>query len=242
MILTIQVLIADELAVIRKLVMQGLERNFEDIIIDEAKDGIEAQQMITRKQYNLVLCDWEIPVMNGEELLKWIRSHQDFNQIPFIMLTTKNEKEYVARTIKTGATACLIKPFTMAGLIQTISGNVDVFNRRHTERYEVEVPVTLRFDSGSMTGKLIDISLGGFLGFFRRNDKLPNIFDKAYVDLKFGQNMSFNDIEGFIIRIQAAEAHIDSEDVKYAVKFINIKPETENRLAQYLRKAYPHQW
>lgn len=238
----IQVLIADDLAIIRKLVVQGLEKNYEDITVDEAKDGKEARELIKKNRYDLVLCDKEMPVMSGDELLTWIRGHQDLNQTPFIMLTTRNEKESAMSTSNTGVSAYLVKPFTIAGLLLTISNTVNMFNRRYSERYEVEAPVTLRFDAGSITGKLIDISLGGFLGFFRRGDKLPHIFDKTLIDLRLEQDVSFTDLEGFVIRIQAAEAHIDSEEVKYAVKFINVNTETEKRLSQYLRKAYPYQW
>jgi len=181
--------------------------------------------------------------MSGEELLKWIRSHPDLNDTPFIIiLTSKNEKEYVMRAVKTGVNSCLIKPFTIADLLQKISSTVDTFNRRQSERYEIEGPITIRFGSHGMTGNLIDISLGGLLSFFKRNDTLPVILEKVTVDLELMQDMTFTNIEGFIIRIQAAEARIDSRYVKYAIKFMNVNAETESRLSQYLKKMYPHQW
>ena len=83
---------------------------------------------------------------------------------------------------------------------------------------------------------------GGLLGFFKRGDTLPVILDKISVDLELAQDMTFTDMEGFIIRIQAAEAHIDSKYIKYAIKFMNVNAETESRLSQYLKKLYPHQW
>jgi len=197
---------------------------------------------MTKNRYDLVICDWGMPVMTGEELLKWIRNHPDLNHTPFIMLTSRSEKEYVMRAISAGVNSYLIKPFTIADLIQKISTTVDTFNRRQAERYEIEGPITVRFGSHSMTGNLIDISLGGLLGFFKRGDKLPVILDKISVDLELAQDMTFTDMEGFIIRVQAAEAHIDSKYIKYAIKFMNVNAETESRLSQYLKKLYPHQW
>jgi YesN/AraC family two-component response regulator len=158
------------------------------------------------------------------------------------MLTSRSEKEYAMRAISAGVNSYLIKPFTIAGLLQKISTTVDKFNRRESERYEIEGHLKVRFGPHSITGKLIDISLGGFLSFFKRENTLPAILDKLYFDLELGQDMTFTDVEGFIIRIQAAEAHIESEYIKYAIKFMNVNAETESRLTQYLKKIYPHQW
>jgi CheY-like chemotaxis protein len=238
----VQALIVDDFSIIRKLVAQGLERNYDDIIVEEAKNGKEAQEMMTKNKYDLVICDWGMPVMTGEELLKWIRNHPGLNQTPFIMLTSKSEKEYVMRAVNAGVNSYLIKPFTIADLLQKISTTVDIFNRRQPERYEIEGPVTIRFDAHRITGNLIDISLGGLLSFFKRGDMLPAILDKVSVNLELAQNMAFSDMEGFIIRVQPAEARIDSKYIKYAIKFMNVNAETEARLSQYLKKVYPHQW
>jgi CheY-like chemotaxis protein len=237
-----QALVIDDLAIIRKLVVQGLERNYESIIVEEAKNGKEAQEMMTKSRYDFLICDWEMPVMTGEELLKWIRNHPDFNETPFIMLTSRNEKEYVTRAINAGVNSYLVKPFSIADLIQKISTTLDTFNRRQAERYEIEGSITIQFGSHGIRGNLIDISLGGVLSFFKRGDVLPAILDKVSVDLELGQDMTFTDMEGFVIRIQAAEAHIDSKYIKYAIKFANVNTETEGRLSQYLKRVYPHQW
>ena len=238
----VQALIADDLDIIRKLVMQGLERNYDNIVVEEAKNGKEAQNMMTRNRYDLVICDWGMPVMTGEELLKWIRNHPDLNHTPFIMLTSRSEKEYVMRAINAGVNSYLVKPFTIADLIQKISATIDTFNRRQAERYEVEGHIAIKFGSHSFTGSLIDIGLGGVLNFFKRSDMLPAILDKVSIDLELGPDATFTSMEGFIIRIQAAEARIDSKYLKYAIKFMNVNTETESKLAQYLKKVYPHQW
>ena len=235
-------LIADDFATIRNIVVQGLKRNYEDITVEEAKNGKEAQKMMIKNRYDLVICDWELPVMNGEELLKWIRNHRDIDETPFIMLTSRSEKEYVMKAVSTGVDSYLIKPFTIAGLIQKVLATVDNFNRRKSERYEIEGPITVRFGSHSMTGKLIDIGLGGLLSVFKRDNAQPAILDTVSFDLELGQDMIFADMEGFIIRIQAAEARLDSEYIKYAIKFMNVNAETESRLLKYLKKIYPHQW
>jgi hypothetical protein len=54
--------------------------------------------------------------------------------------------------------------------------------------------------------------------------------------------MTLADMEGFVIRIQVDEGCIDSEYIKYAIKFMNVNAQTESRLLQYLKQIYPHEW
>lgn len=238
----VQALIADDLATIRRLVVHGLERNFTDIIVEEAKNGKEAQEKIAKNRYDFVICDWELPVTNGEELLKWIQSQPDFDRTPFIMLVSRDGKECIMSAMNAGASSYLVKPFTTANLIQNISTVVGKLKRRESEYPETEGPVTMRFGSHSMTGELIDVGLGGLLSYFKKDDALPAILDKVTLTFDLGYDIVFADIEGFILRIQAAEARIDSEYIKYAIKFVNVDTKTEERLLEYLRKTYPRQW
>lgn len=238
----VRVLIADDHEIIRDFTTQGLERKFENIIVDEAKNGKEAQKMMTKKRYDLIICDWELPLINGEELLKWMRNHQNLDETSFIMLTSRSEKEYIVRAFRAGIDSYLIKPFTIKGLTEKVLATVENLNRRKSERYEIEGPITIRFGSRSMTGKLVDIGLGGFLGSFKRDDIHPGILDKVSFDLELSKDMIFPNMEGFVIRIQAAEGRLDSEYIKYAIKFMNINTEIESRLLQYLKKVYPHEW
>ncbi len=238
----IRVLIADDHEIIRDFATQSLESKFENIVVDEATDGKEAQKMMTKKRYDLVICDWELPVISGEELLKWMRNHRNLDETSFIMLTSRNEKEHIVRAFKVGIDAFLVKPFTIKGLIQKVMATVDNLNRRKSERYEIEGPITIRFGSYSITGNLVDIGLGGFLSSFRSDDIKPSILDTVSFDLELTKDMAFPDMEGFVIRIQAAEGRLDSEYIKYAIKFMNMNVEMESRLLQFLKKIYPHEW
>jgi len=238
----VKVLIADDHEIIRDFVTQGLEKNFENIIVDEAINGKEAQKLLLKKRYDLIICDWELPVINGEELLKWMRNHQDLDETSFIMLSSRGDKEYIVRAFRAGIDSYLIKPFTIKGLIQKVLATVDNLNRRKSERYDIEGPITIRFGSHSLTGKLVDVGLGGFLSSFKRDEIQPAILDTVSFDLELSKDMTFPDMEGFVIRIQAAESRLDSEYIKYAIKFMNMNVEIESKLLRYLKKIYPHEW
>lgn len=116
----LRILLADDALTMRKFVRYGLEENFQDIEIDEVNNGREAQAKLETKNYDLILCDWEMPVISGEELLQWVRSQSASKFVPFIMLTALADKEHVMSAIKSGVTAYVVKPVLIDDLVHKI--------------------------------------------------------------------------------------------------------------------------
>ena len=79
-----------------------------------ARHGEEAWSLIQAHNYDLVLCDWNMPRMSGHELLKRVRTDARFASLPFIMITGENSTEQVKSAIADGVTDFIIKPFTTA--------------------------------------------------------------------------------------------------------------------------------
>ena len=52
-----------------------------------------------RQNYDLILCDWEMPGMKGDELFKQLRENPDWKDIPFIMVTAMTDKEHVLKAV-----------------------------------------------------------------------------------------------------------------------------------------------
>lgn len=111
-----RVLIVDDMASIRDLVRNQLKTmNFNEIM--EAEDGIQAWTII-ENQYaqanpiELVISDWNMPNMKGLELLKKVRSNQQFVQLPFILLTSEAEREQVTEAVMAGVSQYIVKPFS----------------------------------------------------------------------------------------------------------------------------------
>lgn len=108
----VSVLVVDDATFIRDLVKKSLRDHFPGIQIEEAVNGRKAQQMLTRKPVDLILCDWEMPEMSGLELLSWCRE-QDAHQItPFIMVTSRGDKDNVVQAIQAGVSDFIGKPFS----------------------------------------------------------------------------------------------------------------------------------
>lgn len=113
----VSVLIVDDAAFIRDLVKKGLRVHFPGIRIEEAVNGRKAQQYLSRNEIDLILCDWEMPEMSGLELLAWCRSDDAHQTTPFIMVTSRGDKENVVQAVKAGVTDYIGKPFTSEQLL-----------------------------------------------------------------------------------------------------------------------------
>ena len=103
-----RVLVADDSSTMRKIILRSLQAvGVKDVA--EAADGVEALALFAPGKFDLVLTDWNMPAMNGLELLKAIRA-QD-TQVPVIMVTTEAEKSRILEAIQAGVTDYLVKPF-----------------------------------------------------------------------------------------------------------------------------------
>ncbi|HEX8948858.1 MAG TPA: chemotaxis response regulator CheY [Dissulfurispiraceae bacterium] len=107
----IKVLVVDDFPTMRRIVKNLLKQlGFEHI--DEAEDGVQALGKLKGGNYGLVVSDWNMPNMEGIELLKKVRTESGINEIPFLMVTAEAEKEKVIEAIKAGVDNYIVKPFT----------------------------------------------------------------------------------------------------------------------------------
>jgi len=123
-----KVLVVDNSAPMRRVIKGVLRQiGFKNII--EADDGSMALQELRKEKAGLIVSDWNMPKMNGLELLKAVRSDEDLKDIPFIMITAEVEKDNVLEAIKAGVSGYITKPFTL----ETVSKKVKkVFKSKGT--------------------------------------------------------------------------------------------------------------
>jgi len=110
-----KILIVDDSATIRKMVRASL-RPLEDAEFVEAGNGLEAIEQIALGPVALIILDLNMPDMHGLEVLRFVRAHATYREIPVIVLTTRGDEESRVAAIAAGATAYLTKPFAPAGL------------------------------------------------------------------------------------------------------------------------------
>lgn len=116
----LRVLVIDDATFIRDMIKKSLRDSLPSAEIFEANDGKKGLQQLKNGTYDLILCDWEMPEMNGDELLKWIRDSDKHKATPFIMVTSRGEKEHLVTAITSGASDYLVKPFNNEILQQKI--------------------------------------------------------------------------------------------------------------------------
>ncbi|HEY1028098.1 MAG TPA: response regulator [Pseudomonas sp.] len=116
----VSVLVVDDATFIRDLVKKGLRDHFPGVQIEEAINGRKAQQMLSRQAVDLILCDWEMPEMSGLELLTWCREQDSLKTTPFIMVTSRGDKENVVQAIQAGVSDYIGKPFSNEQLVTKV--------------------------------------------------------------------------------------------------------------------------
>jgi two-component system chemotaxis response regulator CheY len=102
-------LIVDDSKVIRKVARHMLETL--DYSVDEAEDGRQALSRIEAHMPDVVLLDWNMPVMGGMEFLKNLRAADHKNQPKVVFCTTENDSAHIRAAIEAGADEYVMKPF-----------------------------------------------------------------------------------------------------------------------------------
>ena len=116
----VSVLVVDDASFIRDLVKKCLRNYFPGVRIEDAVNGKKAQALLAREAFDLVLCDWEMPEMSGLELLTWCRQQENLKGMPFVMVTSRGDKENVVQAIQAGVSGYVSKPFTNEQLLTKV--------------------------------------------------------------------------------------------------------------------------
>jgi two-component system, chemotaxis family, chemotaxis protein CheY len=104
-----KVLLVDDSGVMRTIIARGLRSLFIDDVV-EAADGVEALAKFGDGEgFGLVVTDWNMPNMNGLELVRSIRGAG--HELPIMMVTTETDKSKVLKAIQAGVNDYLVKPF-----------------------------------------------------------------------------------------------------------------------------------
>ena len=112
-----KILVADDLGVIRSIIRKAVKEHGVDVI-DEAKDGAEAWQMIQDNTYHLIIIDWVMPKMDGLEVVT--KARKLGIKCPIIMQTTNNTRNNVMEAIQAGVNDYILKPFCTADVHEKV--------------------------------------------------------------------------------------------------------------------------
>jgi len=106
-------LVVDDFLTMRRVVCSLLhEMGFDDVA--EAADGAVALEHLGIEMVDVVICDIDMPIMSGFELLAAIKKDPQRQHLPVLMMAAEPRKDEILRAIQAGAAGCLVKPFTRA--------------------------------------------------------------------------------------------------------------------------------
>ena len=122
-------LIADDQADARTIVQSVLMKlGFYNI--HQASNGFDALEVARTKKLDFVICDWNMPGITGLEVLKTFRELPEYQETPFVMLTSEAYRENVMRAVKAGVTDYISKPFSAKFLSEKI---LEIFENSYGE-------------------------------------------------------------------------------------------------------------
>jgi two-component system chemotaxis response regulator CheY len=112
-----KVLVVDDFSTMRRIV-KNLLRDLGFTNIQEADDGSTALPMLQNGDFDFVVTDWNMPGMQGIDLLKAIRADSSLAHIPVLLITAEAKKEQIIMAAQAGVNGYIVKPFT-AGTLKT---------------------------------------------------------------------------------------------------------------------------
>jgi two-component system chemotaxis response regulator CheY len=115
-----KILIVDDSPTIRRMVTASL-RSLQDAVFEEAGNGLEAIENVSRSPIDLMILDLNMPGMHGLEVLQFIRSHERYREISIIVLTTKYDAASRTAALAGGASNFMTKPFEPAALLAQVT-------------------------------------------------------------------------------------------------------------------------
>lgn len=153
-----RVLVVEDEGEIRQLVVLHLKR--EGFEVDEVADGEKARQLLTSRNYDLLVLDWMLPSLSGLELTRWVRKRSSATGTPILFVTAKTEPEHVATGLDAGADDYLTKPFDTLVLMARVNA---LLRRQDWLQTQTDVAAPLKFELGelSMNMQTYEVTLAG---------------------------------------------------------------------------------
>jgi len=107
----IKILIVDDFSTMRRII-KNLLRDLGYNNTSEADDGLTALPMLQTGNFDLLITDWNMPGMQGIDLLRTVRADPRLATLPVMMVTAEQKREQIIEAAKAGVNGYIVKPFT----------------------------------------------------------------------------------------------------------------------------------
>lgn len=120
-----KILIVDDFSTMRRII-KNLLRDLGFTNTDEADDGQTALPKLQAGGFDFLITDWNMPGMQGIDLLKAVRADPELKELPVLMVTAESKREQIVEAAQAGVNGYVVKPFTA----QTLKEKIDkIFER-----------------------------------------------------------------------------------------------------------------
>jgi len=115
-----KILVVDDFSTMRRII-KNLLRELGFTNTHEADDGTTALPMLQNGRFDFVITDWNMPGMQGIDLLKAIRADDQLKHLPVLMVTAESKRDQIVNAAQAGVNGYVVKPFTAITLEEKIS-------------------------------------------------------------------------------------------------------------------------
>ncbi len=152
--MALKILIVDDASFIRDLVKKQLRDHISGVEVFEATDGIRAIVVLKHNPIDIILSDWEMPMMTGEELLKHVRALPEGAKTPFVMISSRGDRDHVIKAAQAGVSDYLTKPFTAEELLGKVNKQLKIIGKLPSYQ-------TRQANTQGISGSSVDVLTGG---------------------------------------------------------------------------------
>lgn len=114
-----RILVVDDFSTMRRIIKNILRQLGMNNVV-EADDGTTAWDVLNKDKIEFIISDWNMPQMTGIELLRKVRSSEEFADLPFLMVTAEAQQENIIEAVQAKVSNYIVKPFTAEVMKQKI--------------------------------------------------------------------------------------------------------------------------
>lgn len=225
-----KILLVDDVRLFLKLQETFFKRTGCEILT--AESGSEAIEVASKSQPDLILLDYIMPDMKGDEVTKRLKANDKTKSIPIMIVSTSANDDDIKKCFDAGAQEYVTKPIKAQEVLAKAAYLLAIPHRVH---YRVAVTLKVEGKSGESTfaGVSLNISRGGVLVDCKERIPLHELVS-LYLPIKSGQEIL--QFKGEVVRSEKAP---NSESYLLGVQFTEVSPDQETALADFMKDRVP---
>ncbi|RRS09632.1 response regulator [Pseudoalteromonas sp. J010] len=223
MVRNVQFLVVDDCLTVRNLVRNIIHTRLGSDKVILATNGVHAIQILESHPIDIIISDWNMPEMNGEELLYHVRNNHQLKDIPFIMMTSNGGRDFVITAIQNGVSHFVVKPFKAEKLEAAVNKSWNSASKRQSTRHSALPPHKALIYSGRtlINGQITNISRTGMQLQAPYSEALK-LFQTTKFDVTFEHDtgltlLNLAALHGTIVRIEVNDERV--KDCLFGVRF-----------------------